>query len=254
MRPAESLRARGKSGGLERGVLLESALLAGLTAGFYLLVLSRQYAGDGVRYLPELLDARPELGMNKHVMFPALFWGVAKIARSVGLLSALGASFARPPLLVICQGLNALLGAVGVATLYLWQRAAGGSRKIAFLLSGVLALSNAYALHATDMTEPIAAIPWVLGAAALVRLDPDRRFRLFLGGALVGIAATFYVSALLGCALLGSAAVRRLQETRSLARALSAALQILAAACVSYLLMFVLLSWSLGTNPTYLAS
>jgi hypothetical protein len=223
----------------------ECTLVALVTLVFYLLVLSRGYAGDGVRYLPELSGPRPEFGMNLHVMFPALFWGVAEIGRKVGLTEVLGHQFQRPGLVVLCQSLSAALAALGVAAFHLWQRTAGGRVKPALLFCGVLALSNAYALHATDMTEPIAAVPWVLGAAALLRFYPGSLMPAAIAGALVGVGATFYLAALFGCALLGSVAVERYLTTGSWRRALGVATAIGGAAISTYVLLFVSLSWVL---------
>jgi hypothetical protein len=240
-----------------KALLFECALIWLATFSFYLLVLSRQYAGDGVRYIPELSVRHPEFGMNKHVMFPALFWALADFGRRSGLLALFANQFERPGLLVLCQGLNAYLGALGIALLYLWQRVRGGRRQLSLVLCGVVALSNAYAMHATDMTEPIAAVPWVLAGATVAHLYPDRFRGVLIGGALVGLGATFYIAALLGCALVGSVAVTRFERTRSLVGALGVAGAIGGTAIASYLVSFVILSWFLRPEtalPGVLAS
>jgi hypothetical protein len=208
-------------------------------------MLSRQYVGDGVRYLPELTLPRPPFGMSKHVMFPALFWAITEVTGRVGLNSVLGHSFERPALLVICQSLNAFLGSLGVVGLYVWHRAAGGRRYVAFALSALLAFSNAYVLHATDMTEPIAAVPWLLGAAVLVQLYPERRVPVLIAGVLVGVAATFYIAAFLGCALVCGVAVTRYQRSRNGLEAILLASAATLAAVATYLLLFSVLSWGL---------
>jgi hypothetical protein len=239
--PVELPNPPEKKARASREVLTDCALLVLLTASFYLLVLSRQYSGDGVRYLPDLAQASPELGMNKHVMFPGLFWAAVNAGRWSGLPLVLGGTFERPGVLALCQSVNALLGALGVLGLYLWQRAAGGQRRTALLLSLILALSNAYALHATDMTEPIAAVPWLLGGAAFFRRYPTSLGAVLAGG-FVGVAASFYIAAFLGCALLGSEAIARYQRTHSWASALRVAIEIVGAAVGSYLVVFIILS------------
>jgi hypothetical protein len=232
---------RSSSSSLER-LVLDCVLLFSATLFLNLCMLSRHYVGDGVRYLPLLDLPTPEIGMNKHVLFPAVFWAACRLAKASGLLSCFRDSFNRPAFLVLCQSLSAGFGAAGVTALYVWQRVAGGSRRISMFLAGVLALSNAYILHSTDMTEPIAAVPWLLAGAIVVRKHGGVRSARLLGGALVGIAAAFYISAVLGLALLASGpALRCLKLGRPIA-AVVRIFDIGIGAVGSYLLVYITLN------------
>ncbi|MCY1074462.1 hypothetical protein [Archangium lansingense] len=171
----------------------------------YLSLLSREYIGDGFRWLEEM--SAPELprpGGNNHFLTPYVGWLAWRLATVTGFSSLLEHLTDRPAALAYFQGLNALFGAAGLAALFLLLRWSDVSRRGAWLGVAITGLSHAYLLHATDMTEPMASVPWMVLGAAVVRRAPESRGARWLGGALVGLGAAFYLSALGICVLMGA--------------------------------------------------
>ncbi|HYO53848.1 hypothetical protein [Archangium sp.] len=190
-------------------------------------LLSREYIGDGFRWLGEL--SAPELprpGGNNHFLTPYVGWSAWRLAVATGFSSLLEHLTDRPAALAYFQGLNALLGAAGLAALFLLLRWSGVSRRGAWLGVVITGLSHAYLLHATDMTEPMASVPWMVLGAAVVRRAPESRGARWLGGALAGLGAAFYLTALGICVLMGSTVGLRYLRRRQWGRGLVAVTEV----------------------------
>src|ERR1700677_335252 len=165
----------------------------------YLVLRSRLYIGDGVRYLPNVLGAAaPPDGGNGHFLWPYVLWLVARSCAAVGVLS-LGPGPSRVGVVGVLQGVNAFAAAAGLVLLYRWLRRVA-SRRAALIGVALTGLSNAFLLHATDMTEPIAAVAPMMLGLCLVDSARDRVWVRFLAGGLIGLGAAFYQIALIAVA------------------------------------------------------
>ncbi|PTL81828.1 hypothetical protein [Vitiosangium sp. GDMCC 1.1324] len=194
---------------------------------FFLALLSREYIGDGYRWLPYLTGRDvPGPGGNNHFLTPYLGWGAWRLVQGTGFSSLLASVTERPVALAFFQGLNALLGAAGLVALFLLLHRCGVSRRGAWLGVALTGLSHAYLLHATDMTEPMASVPWMLLAAAVVRRAPESRGSRWLGGALAGLSGAFYLTSIGVCVLLGSMVGLRYLRHRQLGRGVVAVLEV----------------------------
>lgn len=168
-------------------------------------LLSREYIGDGIRWMEAMTAPRlPPPGENNHFLTPWVGWAAWRLAVATGFSSVLEHLTDRPAALVCFQGLNALFGAAGLVALFLLLRWSGVSRRGAWLGVTITGLSHAYLLHATDMTEPMASVPWMVLGAAVVRRAPESRGARWLGGALAGLGGAFYLTALGVCVLMGA--------------------------------------------------
>jgi hypothetical protein len=166
-------------------------------------------------------------------------WLPWRLATATGFSSLIGHLTDRPPALAFFQGLNAFFGAAGLVTLFLLLRWSGVSRRGAWLGVTITGLSHAYLLHATDMTEPMASVPWMVLGAAVVRRAPESRGARWLGGALVGLGAAFYLSALGICVLVGSTVGLRYLRRRQWVRGAVAVMEVGVAAvgCLGSILL-----------------
>jgi hypothetical protein len=192
----------------------------------YVLLRSPLWSGDGIRWLnivvaPTFPD---EGGGNRHFLFPYQAWLVYHAA-SVLPLSPNPHDPARTSAVAIVQGWNALMAGATLALLYAWLRCLV-SRPAAAVGVTVTALSNAFLLHATNMTEPMASVPPTLLGLLLVTRSGSARGARFAAGGLIGFASAFYVlaaQALLPAALIaalrGNSSPVRRSVTESLVRA-----------------------------------
>lgn len=179
--------------------------IAMVSAAAYLALLSRQYIGDGVRYLPMVQPgAPPTLSGSSHFLFPALLWGAIRLGNIGEIFRWIG-SAERPAAIVVGQSMNAIFGGVALAALYRYLRHAGIGRSRATWAAAVTGLAHAFALHATDMTEPMPSVAVSLIGAVMVRSAPALRSRRILGGAIIGLASSIYLSAAGIAALLAPA-------------------------------------------------
>jgi hypothetical protein len=203
-------------------------------------LLSRDYIGDGVRWLPPMAAREmPPLGGNNHFLSPVVGWGAWQLAVRTGFSSLLAHLTERPVALVFFQGFNALMAATGLVALFLLLRWSRVSRRGAWLGMALTGLSHAYLLHATDMTEPMASMPWMILGAAVVRRAPESRGARWLGGALIGLGAAFYLTALGICVLVGATVGLRYLRRRQWGRGLVAVTEVGASALASLLAIFV---------------
>lgn len=190
-------------------------------------LLSRDYIGDGIRWLEEMTaPGLPAPGENNHFLTPYVGWGAWRLAVATGFSSLLEHLTDRPAALVCFQGLNALFGAAGLVALFLLLRWSGVSRRGCWLGVAITGLSHAYLLHATDMTEPMASVPWMVLGAAVVRRAPESRGARWLGGALAGLGAAFYLTALGVCVLMGSTVGLRYLRRRQWGRGVVAVAEV----------------------------
>jgi len=156
----------------------------------YLLLLTQQYSGDGMRWYAMITgDAPLQLGGTARLLYPPLARLYFYLAHDI---LGLPASFA------LAQSMNALFGGAGIACLaYIlfsftrrWSLALGGA--------AALACSLAYSLHATDMTEPMPGVFLSLLALAFsvayVTWTTPPRWLVMAAGASVGLGASIYQS------------------------------------------------------------
>lgn len=216
------------------------ALVVGGSALLFLALLSRDYIGDGVRWLPVMTGpGLPRPGDANHFLFPLLGWGAWRLAVGSGFSTLLASLSSRSPALVFFQGLNACLGAMGLGALHLLLRWSGVSRRSTWLAVGLTGLSHAYLLHATDMTEPMSSVPWMLLGAALVRRSPESRGARWGGGVLIGLAGSFYLTALGVCSLLACSVGLRFLRQRQPVRGLLAVAEVGVASVASFVVLLL---------------
>jgi hypothetical protein len=161
----------------------------------YVLLRSPIWIGDGIRYFPVVLGPRFPIdgGGNRHFLFPYQAW---LVYHAVSALPFAGDPNdpTRAGAVAILQGWNALMAGAGLAILYVWLRCTV-SRPAAFVGVAVTAFSNAFLLHATNMTEPMASVPpTLLGLLLVTRSPASHRCRL-AAGVLIGIGSAFYALA-----------------------------------------------------------
>jgi hypothetical protein len=166
----------------------------------YLLLRSRFYIGDGVRYLPEVLGGTIPIGGggNSHFLWPYVLQLVCRTSAALGILP-LGDGLGRVGLIAFLQGLNAFAGALGLVLLYRWLRGVA-SRRAALIAVAMTGLSHAFLLHATDMTEPMTAVAPMMAGLCLLGSAPDRTWARLGAGALIGLGGDFYQIALIAVA------------------------------------------------------
>jgi len=161
----------------------------------YLIFRSRFYIGDGVRYLQAALGASlPGDGGNSHFLWPFVLWIAVRGFSALGMVPA-GDGLANLDVVALLQAVNAVAAALGLALLYLWLRRVA-SRRAALIAVALTGLSHAFILHATDMTEPMAAVPPVMLGLGLLGAAPDRTWARLGAGALIGLGGNFYQIAL----------------------------------------------------------
>jgi hypothetical protein len=165
-----------------------------LLSTLYILLRTPFLIGDGVRWLP--LTVAPEFpsesGGTRHYLFPFFSWSIYQVGSWLGLSNDVGP--VRSDASAIVQGTNALLAAASVSIIYAWLRQ---STTRAAALAGIAfaALGHAYLVHAANMTEPMASMVPTASAIWLLGRHPDRRAYRIGAGALVGVAAAFYLIA-----------------------------------------------------------
>lgn len=159
-----------------------------LTSLAYVMLLSRQYIGDGIRWLPSVTSPDlPHSGGTNHLLFPYLFWLIYHGTKIIGV--------SNPPVLLL-QSANAVFGAIGLSLLYLFLRASQIRRQAAIVGVILVGTSQAYLLHATDMTEPMPSVMPMLGGLLLVRLRWRSSPARCIGAACIGLAGAVYQTAL----------------------------------------------------------
>lgn len=164
-------------------------LILAIAAVSYGLLLSQQFIGDGVRWLPQVTaSSPPAAGGTSHFLFPYLAWLVYHLGEAV----APGV-----PAVTVLQSMNAIFGAVGLGLFYLLLQTVQLSRRAALVGTVMVGFSHAYFLHATDMTEPMPSVAPMLLGLILVRARSDWRWARLVGGAAIGLAAAFYQMALI---------------------------------------------------------
>lgn len=169
------------------------ALMAGLTVA-YILLRSPLYIGDAVRWLPSVVAAEfpNESGGARHYFFPPFAWLVYHAGAALGLASDTGPVLTGA--IAVVQGMNAILAAGAVVVTYHFLRLSA-SRQAALIGASFVACSNAFVMHATNMTEPVPSLVPALLGLYLVARSPERRAARLLGGALQGFATTLYLIA-----------------------------------------------------------
>lgn len=157
------------------------AALAGLIAGvLYLLLLTQQYSGDGMRWYASISGAAPlTLGGTNHLLFPVIDRFYFQTLTALGVPAAFN----------LAQSINAIFGGLGIACfaylLFIWTR----RWSISIGGAAILAFSRAYSINATDMTEPMIGTALVLFAIVLISLFVTRQHRRWLiSAAAIGIA------------------------------------------------------------------
>jgi hypothetical protein len=159
-----------------------------------------------------------EGGGNRHFLFPYQAWLVYHAVSALPFVLDPNDP-TRAPVVAIVQGWNALMAGAGLAILYAWLRWTV-SRPAAFVGVAITAFSNAFLLHATNMTEPMASVPpTLLGLLLVTRSPSSRPFRL-AAGALIGIASAFY--ALAAFSLIAAGLIVALQRDDSPKRRMEA--------------------------------
>jgi hypothetical protein len=176
-----------------------AAIIFGAAYVIYLVFRSRFYIGDGVRYLPDVLGATaPADGGNGHFLWPYVLWIVCRACSAIGVLPV-GDGLASADLIALLQGVNAFAGALALALLYGWLRQVA-SRRAALVAVALTGLSHAFLLHATDMTEPMAAVAPMMLGLLLLGSAPEQTWARLAAGALIGFGGDFYQIALFAVA------------------------------------------------------
>jgi hypothetical protein len=178
----------------------DSLLVFGFAFVAYLILRSRSYIGDGIRYLPAMTDPRVPLdGGGAHFLWPYVGWLLDRLWAALGAPSSAANGHVNTGAIELIQGANAFAAALGLALLYLWLRDVA-TRRAALLGVVLVAFSHAFLLHATDMTEPIAAVAPIMLGLWLLNRTPDRTWAHLAVGALIGLGGDFYQIALLAVA------------------------------------------------------
>jgi hypothetical protein len=177
-----------------------SIYIFGTAFAIYVLLRSRFYIGDGVRYLPVALGATmPKGGGNSHFLWPCVLWLVCRASAALGILPIREGLDAREGLIALLQGINSFAGALGLVLLYRWIRGVA-TRRAALIAVALTGLSHAFLLHATDMTEPMMAVAPMMAGLCLLGWAPDRTWARLGAGALIGFGGDFYQIALIAVA------------------------------------------------------
>lgn len=155
-----------------RNVFVPAVLWAGLWAVFYASFLSRDYIGDGVRWLHLLISARsmPEIDLMQHPIFARVAWlwyqGIKGMAEGV------------EPVTLFQLG-NAVCGGLGIGLFFYFIQSIVRSFSISFVVSAFLGFSAAYHTHATDMTEIMPGFPFVM-LTFIFALEAGKKENIFL--------------------------------------------------------------------------
>ena len=176
--------------------LVRPALICGVFSLIFILLGSKQYvAVDGaVRCLDVYYSQKLFTHSNNHLLYPVnvYFWHQ--------FLAAFGI-YADGPIeyLRLTQMMNAVAAAGCLAILYCLTYAATSSRGISLGVTIGYGLSNAFFSHATNSAEPMVGLWWsflAIGLTALA-LKTQRRWLLFVSGALFALAMASYQSMIL---------------------------------------------------------
>lgn len=162
-----------------------------VTAGLFLMFRSQQYLGDGVRHLPAITQATwPRLSEVRHAGFPLLGWAWYRLMQALG--------YHGDPIPAV-QAMNAICGGLGVGLFYLLAVRLTRDRAASGWAALLLAASAAYNNHATDMTEPMPAVPLILGSTLLAIRGAQRQriSWVFLGAVGMTLAAFLYLTSVL---------------------------------------------------------
>lgn len=131
----------------------------GATSCVFLLLRSQHYIGDGLRWLPTITESgSPPIGFVRHALFPALGWSWYRVGRMLG--------YAGDPVPLL-QAMNAVAAGLGVGLYYALLKQVTGDRLWSITGCILLAGTNAYSMHATDMTEVMPAVALMMGAFVL---------------------------------------------------------------------------------------
>src|ERR1019366_4064521 len=183
-----------------RKTLVDSLLVFCAAFAMYLVLRSRSYNGDGLRYLPAMLSPTvPRDGGSGHLLSPYVGWLAFRLCDILGIQKSGGDGLVNTRAIELIQGVNAFAAGIGLAVLYLWLRDVA-SRRAALVGVALMGFSHAFLVHATDMTEPIAAVPPMMFGLWLLNRAPDRTWSRTLIGGFIGLGAAFYLIALLAVA------------------------------------------------------
>ena len=159
----------------------------------YALLLTQQYAGDGLRWVSAVTGPwPPSLGGTNHLLFPIVAW-VWYHAIGIWLPVA-------QPLQSI-QLLNAVAGALGVMFFAQIAMRLGIAKWAMWVATLCLIFAKAYWVNATDMVEVMPSVPLILLSIWLLlpRVNYDRSIRwqrcLLAGVALAAATAIYQASA-----------------------------------------------------------
>jgi hypothetical protein len=197
--------------------LAESLLVLAVGFVLYTLLLSRHHIGDGLRWLPMFTrESPPQYADCRYYLFPYYGWVLNRMFLALGLPYVLeglaGPELAR---IVFFQAVNALWGAAGMALFYAFLRACRLTRAAALVGVTVGGLSNAYLMHATDMTEVLSSVPLMLSGLLLIKSREGSSWACYGGVALIAVSACFYqaaASAILPACLISGFAARGVTE------------------------------------------
>ena len=186
---------------LRRLRLWQACLIIGVAASLlYLLLLTLQYSGDGLRWYGIIAgDAPLELGGTARLLYPPLARLYFYLAHEV---LGLPAGFA------LAQSMNASFGGAGIACFA--NVLFSFTKRWSLTLGGAAALtcSFAYSIHATDMTEPMPGIFLSLLAIAFAATYVTRatahRWLVVAAGVSIGLAASIYQSNVLTLIVVGA--------------------------------------------------
>jgi hypothetical protein len=214
------------------------AVILVLSSVAYVLLRSPIWIGDGIRWLNTVVAPTfpAEGGGNRHFLFPYLAWSVFHAAAALPFLVDTSSNdVTRAGVIAIVQGWNALMAGASLALLYAWLRCSA-SRPASALGVAITAMSHAFLLHATNMTEPMTSMPLALLALVLVTRFADEPWARWTAGVLIGLAGTFYVIA--GFSVVAVAVIVGLRNPRSerkgAARAVMRAAEVGAASAVTF--------------------
>lgn len=155
----------------------------------YALLLTQQYAGDGLRWVSSITGPWPPvLGGTNHLLFPLVGWA---------WYHAIGSWLGNALRLQSIQLLNAAGAAVGVALFGQIVRRLGANRLAMWLACLCLIFAHAYWINATDMVEVMLSIPLIFLAIWLVLPEtntdtPLRWWRCVLAGSALAVATAIY--------------------------------------------------------------
>jgi len=175
-----------------RGLLPVTAALVG--AAVYAVLRSHRYIGDGLRWYPIVTGARPPTGDLRYLLYPTLQYGWFHVLNAAGLA---GHDFQTT--VARLQILNCLAGGLALGLFLILLRRMSVSRSTATVATILLGLTGTFVTTATDLLEVMPSLPPTLGAliVAVGRSGRPAHWRGPLSAALVTLAGTFYLSAIL---------------------------------------------------------